>query len=111
MQKWKIVICFVSVIVVSAIALRTQKHCRVKEELYGYVCVNDDDHCDTLDVPDEPCGKEYLLVTSSKKKDRFVYKTGKFESSKHGKKCRSVIKVDISKKFQTIRGFVFFLFF
>lgn len=105
MLKWKISIWFVLVITVFVVGLRTQNPCRVKEELYGYVCVNDESHCDNLDVP-EPIGDEYLLVSSAKKKSRFVYEIGTIgASSKDANKCKSVIKVDASVTYQTIKGF------
>lgn len=106
MVKWKILISFVLVIVVSTVASHTKKGCQIKEVKHGYVCVNDDNHCDSLDVP-QPSGNQYLLVTSAKKKDRFVHKLGKFGQNKKSKsdnKCRSKIKIDPSIKYQTIQG-------
>lgn len=80
----------------------TRKPCRVKEEKFGYVCVNDEKYCDTLDVPEEIANNEYLLVTSSKNKDRFVYETGKIEC---GKLTKTLVDIDSSKRYQTMQGF------
>lgn len=106
MQKWKVVcIWFILGILLSLNALRTQKPCKLKKQTHGYVCVIDDEYCDELDIPD-PIGDEYVLVTSSENKHRFIYDVGVFKNdSTHSKNCGNVISIDQSKMSQTIRGF------
>lgn len=89
-------------ILVSALASQPRKPCKLREATYGYVCVNDNDYCDTLDVPDKIADNEYLLVTSSKNKDRFAYKTGKIEC---GRISKTQVEIDLNKRYQVMQGF------
>lgn len=95
-------ICIVSILLVSVVAHNTPKPCKLKEEKYGYVCVVDEDYCDSLYVPDDVKDNHFLLVTSSKHKERFVYKIGTLNS---GKSSKIWLEVDPSVRYQKMRGF------
>lgn len=51
--------------------------CDLKKVEYGYVCVNNITHCDTLEVPRLLLPNQYTLVTSSQSGDRFTFQYGK----------------------------------
>ncbi|XP_055318420.1 lysosomal acid glucosylceramidase-like [Sitodiplosis mosellana] len=102
MSRRQFIICLVAVFLVSATALSTRKPCRKLQAEYGYVCVCDDNYCDTLDVP-EPNAKEYILVTSSESGDRFSYKKGKLIKPKNVSKV--YLEIDPSDEYQEIKGF------
>ncbi|XP_031621874.1 lysosomal acid glucosylceramidase-like [Contarinia nasturtii] len=104
-MKWKVFfVWIVSGISLSSVALHTRKPCKIIKTTYGYVCENSDNYCDDLKMP-EPCGDEYILVTSSKNKHRFIYDVGTFENGADDKNCSNVIEIDQSEMYQEIRGF------
>lgn len=67
------------------IALPTQQPCRSRQYQDGNVCVCDEYHCDTLNVP-KPTEKEYVLVSSSREGDRFFFTKKRIYVSKYAQK-------------------------
>lgn len=56
--------------------------CQLKQVEYGQVCVNDINHCDTLEVPSPKSPNTYTLVTTTLSGDRFSYKYGDIKRNK-----------------------------
>lgn len=101
MRKRVLFLCFVAIIFVSA--LRTRKPCRKLLAEYGYVCVCDENYCDTLEVPKPKANStEFVLVTSSLSGDRFSYKIGKM--TKPRKTTRVCLELEPLDEYQEIRG-------
>lgn len=100
----KLIICFISLNVFYTIALQTQYPCNLRETLYGYVCVCNATYCDTLDVSEPTKRGDYVIVTSSRNKERFSYDTGAFRE-KSQFKLVPVLKIDSDKRYQKIEGF------
>lgn len=103
MLELAIAICTISMVIVSGFEGQS---CQLRETDYGYVCVNNEHYCDTLDGPEPLKSLQYVLVTTSKSKDRFAYTTGSFDNKErcHRKKCATV-EIDSDQTFQTIEGF------
>lgn len=91
------------------IALQPRKPCRLRQAEYGYVCVCDDNYCDTLDIPEPKSGNEYVLVTSSESGDRFYYEIGKVYKKLNSNECpnslQATLEIDSSKTYQKMSGF------
>lgn len=106
-MKWRIaIICYMCTVLACAFALQTRKPCRPLQTEQGYVCVCDDDYCDTLDVPLPKASNEYILVTSSKAGDRFSYEKGNVKQPNKFSESSSVyISIDSTKVYQKILGF------
>lgn len=106
-MKIAIFVCIISTVLNCALALQTQKPCRLRRFQRGSVCVCDDNYCDSLDVP-EPKNMEYILVTSSNQGDRFSYSKGKLNPPKSCKKqkneANNILEIDSMTVYQTIRG-------
>lgn len=94
----------------SSVALGTRKPCRKLLAKHGYVCVCDDNYCDTLEVPEPKANsKEYILVTTSQSGDRFSYKKGTWQT-KPKNTPGTLIEINPSEEYQEIKGFVENLF-
>lgn len=102
MRRREFICCVIAAILVTANALSTRKPCRKLLAEYGYVCVCDDNYCDTLSVP-EPKAREYTLVTSSESGERFTYKKGKLIRPKNVSGV--CIEIDASDEYQEVKGF------
>lgn len=89
-----------------ASALLPRFPCNIRETQYGYVCLCDETYCDSLDGPLPQSRKEYTLVTTSKNKERFIYKIGRF--GEENKCCKNKeyahLEIDTSKTYQTMQG-------
>lgn len=94
--------------IASAIAIQTEKPCRLRELSDGFVCVCNDDYCDTLEIPEPTSSNEWIFVTSSKSGDRFNYKIGEFQSEierNYIHQNTTTIEIIASDTFQQIIGF------
>lgn len=102
------------IIAVNSCALQTNEPCQIRSINDGYVCVCNENYCDTLDVPDTIDANQWLLVTSSKSAERFNYIIGTFQvmNKTMGVNKTSAEQIDHinihinrSKVHQTILGF------
>lgn len=107
MHKKRAIVSFISLVSVTILAMHPRYRCNIRATEYGYICVCNSTYCDTLDIAYPESSKEYTLVTTSRSKDRFHYKTGKFgdEDDCCKKKRHAYLEVDTSKTFQTMQGF------
>lgn len=87
-------------------ALLARNPCNIRSTQYGYVCLCDETYCDSLDGPLPQSRNEYTLVTTSRDKDRFVYKTGRFgeENTCCKNKKYAYLEIDTSETYQTMQG-------
>lgn len=86
----------------------TQKPCLFQKKRYGYVCMCNENYCDTLDVPDPKTDNDYVWVKSSRKKDRFAFEIGtisQYDSCCKRNKSSTTLDIDLTKQYQTIQGF------
>lgn len=99
----------VIVVVICASYSETSNPCLKQKKKHGYVCMCNENYCDTLDVPEPTANNDYVLVTTSKNNDRFAYRTGTFEQydfcCKRNKSSMVTLDIDLTRKYQQIKGF------
>lgn len=82
-----------------------RQSCKLKKFPDGYVCVCNDEYCDTLTVPDANTKDEFILITSSASGARFAIQTGKLSSSLKQSDKELNVEIDSNEKYQRIIGF------
>lgn len=88
------------VLAISTIAVEFQQQipCKPLEVAYGTVCVNDINHCDSLEVPVLRSHNVYTLVTTSLSGDRFRYRYGEILPRNQVKGVDTSIEIDDKRK-------------